>query len=108
MYSEATSQDIIDHVGSVQHVDWLTDHEKAVFRTAFEMDQRVLLRYASQRQKYLCQGQSINFFVPEEGSEDMIAELVTQAFLDEEILSLYYIYSRSGVVIKDECLSCQA
>lgn len=108
VYSEATIQDIIDHVGSVQHVDWLTAHEKNVFKTAFEMDQFVLLRYASQRQPYLCQGQSINIFVPEDGSEDLIAQLMTTVVLDEEILSQYYIYSRSGVVVKDECLSCQA
>lgn len=108
VYNEKTLQDIIDHVGSVQHVDWLDDHEKAVFRTAFEMDQEVLLRYASQRQPYLCQGQSINFFVPEDGSEKLIARLMTKAALDENILSLYYVYSRSGVVVKDECLSCQA
>jgi len=108
VYSEATIQDIIDHVGSVQHVDWLNEHEKLVFKTAFEMDQHVLLRYASQRQKWLCQGQSINFFVPETGSEELISDLLTRAVLDEEILSIYYIYSRSGVVVKDECIACQA
>ncbi|XAG95367.1 ribonucleotide reductase large subunit [Erwinia phage MIF8] len=108
VYSEETLQDIIEHVGSVQHVDWLDDHEKAVFKTAFEMDQHVLLRYASQRQKYLCQGQSLNFFVPEDGSELLIANLLSQCALDENILSQYYIYSRSGVVVKDECVACQA
>lgn len=108
VYNEATVQDIIDHVGSVQHVDWLTDEEKAVFLTAFEMDQWVLKRYASQRQKYLCQGQSLNFFVPEDGSEDLVAELMSDCVLDEEILSVYYIYSRSGIVVRDECVACQA
>lgn len=108
VYSESTINDIIEHVGSVQHVDWLTDHEKAVFKTAFEMDQMVLLRYASQRQKHLCQGQSINFFVPEDGGEEAVAKLMSKAALDEEILSVYYIYSRSGVVVKDECIACQA
>lgn len=108
VYSAETINDIINHVGSVQHVDWLDDHEKQVFKTAFEMDQRVLLRRASLRQKYICQGQSLNFFVPEDGSEDLISELMTRCVLDEEILSVYYVYSRSGVVVKDECLSCQA
>lgn len=108
VYSEATLQDIIEHVGSVQHVDWLDDHEKKVFRTAFEMDQFVLLRYASQRQPHLCQGQSLNFYVPEDGSEELIARLMSKAAMDENILSQYYIYSRSGVVVKDECISCQA
>lgn len=108
VYSESTLQDIIDHVGSVQHVDWLTDHEKAVFKTAFEIDQEVLLRRASQRQKHLCQGQSLNFFLPENGSEHLIAKLLSKCAMDENILSQYYIYSRSGVVVKDECIACQA
>lgn len=108
VYCEATINDIIEHVGSVQHVTWLDDHEKAVFKTAFEMDQLVLLRYASQRQKYICQGQSINFFVPEDGGEEAVARLMSKAALDEEILSVYYIYSRSGVIVSDECIACQA
>jgi ribonucleotide reductase alpha subunit len=108
VYSEQTIQDIIDHLGSVQHVDWLTDEEKLVYLNAFEMDQRILLRHASQRQRYTCQGQSLNFYVPEDGSEDLIAELMTMVLLDENILSQYYIYSRSGIVVKDECVACAA
>jgi len=108
VYSEQTIQDIIDHLGSVQHVDWLTDEEKLVYLNAFEMDQRILLRHASQRQKHTCQGQSLNFYVPEDGSEDLIAELMTMVLLDENILSQYYIYSRSGIVVKDECVACAA
>jgi len=108
VYSEETVQDIIDHLGSVQHVDWLGDHEKLVFLNGFEMDQHILLRHCSQRQKWTCQGQSLNFYVPEDGSEDLIAELMTLVLLDENVLSQYYIYSRSGVVVKDECVACSA
>jgi len=108
VYSEETVQDIIDHLGSVQHVDWLGDPEKLVYLNAFEMDQHILLRHCSQRQKWTCQGQSLNFYVPEDGSEDLIAELMTLVLLDENILSQYYIYSRSGVVVKDECVACSA
>lgn len=108
VYNEETIEDIINHIGSVQHVDWLTDQEKRVFRTAFEIDQSVILRRASLRQKHLCQGQSINLSVPEDGAEKRIASLVTRAVLDPNILSLYYIYSRSGVVVSDECISCSA
>ena len=103
-----TVDDIINHVGSVQHVDWLTDQEKQVFLNAFEIPQDVILRYASQRQKYLCQGQSLNFFVPEDGSEHEISRLTTKVVIDEDILSQYYVYSRSGVVVKDECIACAA
>ncbi|WP_269901966.1 ribonucleotide reductase N-terminal alpha domain-containing protein [Paenalcaligenes faecalis] len=108
VYNESTIRDIINHIGSVQHVDWLNDEEKQVFMNAYEVEQKIILRHASQRQKYTCQGQSLNFFVAEEGSEDQIAELITMAFLDENILSQYYFYSKSGVVVPDECLSCSA
>lgn len=108
VYSEATIQDVIEHMGSVQHVDWLTDDEKLVFLNAFEMDQEIILRRASLRQKWLCQGQSLNFHVPEDGCEEKVARLMTKVLCDENILSAYYFYSRSGVVVKDECLSCSA
>ncbi len=106
VYNRKTIKDIIDNLGSVQHVDWLTTDEKWVFKTAFEIDQEVILRYASQRQKYLNQGQSLNFFFSED--EKKISEIHTKAFLDPNILSLYYIYSRSGVVVNGECLACHA
>jgi ribonucleoside-diphosphate reductase alpha chain len=108
VYSPATITDIINNLGSVQHVDWLSDEEKLVFLTAFEMDQRILFRHAVARQKYTCQGQSLNFYVPEDGSEDLIAELMTMVITHPDCLSQYYIYSRSGVVVKDECVACSA
>ena len=108
VYNAATIQDIIENLGSVQHVDWLNDDEKVVFLNAFEMDQRILLRHATQRQQYTCQGQSLNFYVPEDGSEDLVAELMTAVLLHPDCLSQYYIYSRSGVVVKDECIACAA
>lgn len=107
-YTEETIRSIINNVGSVQHLDWLTPEEKQVFRNAYEVDQFVILRHAAQRQRYTCQGQSLNFFVAEEGSEDIIANLMTEVFLNENILSQYYFYSKSGVVVPDECLSCSA
>ena len=82
--------------------------EKLVFLNAFEMDQNILFRHAVQRQKYTCQGQSLNFYVPEDGSEDLIADLMTQVLIHPDCISQYYIYSRSGVVVKDECVSCSA
>ena len=108
VYNEETIQSVIDKLGSGQHLDWMSEQEKAVFKNAFEMQQMVLLRHASLRQKWTCQGQSLNFYVPEDGSEDLIAELLTAVLLDENILSQYYIYSRSGIVVKDECVACSA
>ena len=108
VYTPETIQDIVEHLGSVQHVDWLNDKEKLVFMNAFEIDQNILLRHHVQRQRYTCQGQSLNFYVPEEGSESLIADLMTKVLTHPSCLSQYYIYSRSGVVVKDECVSCQA
>ena len=107
VYNKDTIKRIIDNLGSVQQETWLTDEEKLVFRTAFEMNQHALLRLASQRQPKLCQGQSINLYIPGEDSEELISDLITECFLNENILSQYYIYSRNGVVVKDECVACQ-
>lgn len=106
VYNKKTLDDIINNLGSVQHVDWLTKDEKWVFKTAFEIDQEVILRYASRRQKYLCQGQSLNFFFAED--EQKISEIHSKALLDSNILSMYYVYSRSGTIVSDECVSCSA
>lgn len=108
IYNEETVNQVIDNLGSIQNMDVFTDEEKLVFLNAFEMDQNVILQDASNRQPYTCQGQSLNFYVPEDGSEDLIASLLTKVLLDDNILSQYYIYSRSGVVVKDECVSCSA
>lgn len=108
VYNEDTIKDIINHSGSVQHVDWLTDEEKQVFRNAYEVDQFVILRHASQRQRHTCQGQSLNFFVADQGSEPLIAELLSEVFKDPHILGQYYIYSKSGVVVPEDCVSCSA
>ena len=107
-YCPELIEDINQHIGSVQHLSWLTPHEKLVFRTAFEVDQETILRLASTRQKWLCQGQSLNFFVSEDGDEERISRLHTNAFLDPNITALYYVYSRSGVVVNEECLACAA
>jgi len=55
---------IITNGGSVQHLDFLSDGIKDVFKTAIELDQLVLVEQAADRQEYLCQGQSLNLFFP--------------------------------------------
>lgn len=108
MYNGKMIDSIVDNNGGVQHLDWLSPQEKEVFKTAFEVDQFVILRYASQRQKYIDQGQSLNFFVSQDGDEDRIAQLLSDCFLNEDILSVYYFYSRSGVTISSSCEVCEA
>jgi len=107
VYSEDTISDIIKNSGSVQHVDWLSDDEKQVFKTAFEINQHVIIRLASARQKYIDQAQSINLFFSAEESEEYISEVHKAAFKDPYIKSLYYIRSESNVnANKSECVSC--
>lgn len=107
IYSDGIVNDLIANNGSVQHVDWLTDHEKQVFKTAFEIDQKTIIKLASARQKYIDQAQSINLFFSADEDEEYIAEVHQMAFLDKYIKSLYYIRSETGVnVSKGECLSC--
>jgi ribonucleoside-diphosphate reductase alpha chain len=50
--------------GSVQHLDFLTQHEKDVFKTAFELDQRWVIEHAADRAPHICQAQSVNVFLP--------------------------------------------
>jgi ribonucleoside-diphosphate reductase alpha chain len=61
---------IIENEGSVQHLDFLTDHEKAVFKTAFEIDQHWVVEHAAIRQPWICQGQSVNLFFNAPKSEE--------------------------------------
>ena len=55
---------IITSGGSVQHLDFLSEKVKSVFKTAIEIDQMVLVEQGADRQEYLCQGQSLNLFFP--------------------------------------------
>lgn len=105
---EAVKQIIADK-GSVQNVDWLDEHEKKVMRTAFEIRMEDHLLLCSQRQKFIDQGQSINLYFTSNDSEEYISRIHKMAFEDENILSLYYIYSMRGagnITRVQECESC--
>lgn len=108
VYNKDVVKSITDKFGSVQHVGWLSDEEKRVFKTAFEYDQKVLVRLAAQRGKYLDQWQSVNLFFSAEEDPKVISDVHKEAFLNEEIIGLYYVYSKAGVGgSKDECAVCQ-
>ncbi|UTS52017.1 ribonucleotide reductase of class Ia (aerobic), alpha subunit [Synechococcus phage BUCT-ZZ01] len=107
-YTKKLVREIADNHGSVQHLDWLTDEEKIVFKTAYEINQEVILRKASQRQRWICQGQSLNIFVSANESEKYIAYLHKLAIRDPNILGLYYVRSEAGVeASKGMCVACQ-
>jgi len=108
VYNDETINQIIKDNGSVQLVDWLTDEEKAVFKTSFEINQEVLVRLASARQKYICQAQSLNLFFPSDTPEEEISRVHKLAFKDKYIKSLYYLRSEAGVRgSSGECIACE-
>jgi len=108
VFQESTINEIIKDNGSVQLVSWLTDKEKAVFKTSFEINQEVLIRLASARQKYICQAQSINLFFPSDTSEQEISRVHKLAFKDKYIKSLYYLRSEANVRgSSGECIACE-
>jgi ribonucleoside-diphosphate reductase alpha chain len=109
VYSRETLLDIASHDGSIQHVPWMTEEEKEVFKTAFEIDQYAILQQASDRQQYICQGQSLNLFFGAEDPEEYISAVHKYAFKDPRILSLYYIRTKAGVSASSgECVACHA
>lgn len=108
VFNDEEIRKIAESKGTVQNVGWLTEHEKAVFRTAFEIPMEAHLELCSQRQQYIDQAQSINLYFTGSDSEEYISKIHRMAFADENILSLYYIYSmRGGQVSRStECESC--
>ncbi|UAV89727.1 ribonucleoside-diphosphate reductase [Pseudomonas phage COT4] len=103
-------KDMNERKGSVQHVTWLTDEEKAVFRTAFEIPMEDHLRLCSQRQQWIDQGQSINLYFTSNDTPEYIGKIHRIAFNDPNILSLYYIYSMRGageITRVEICEVCQ-
>lgn len=104
-YSEEALKDIaMNHGGSVQHLEWLSEHEKDVFKTAYEIDQFKIIELASDRQRDIDQAQSINLFFAAEADEKYVAEVHKAFLLDPYLKSLYYLRSTRGVVAsKGEC-----
>lgn len=80
--------------GSVQHLDFLTEIEKEVFKTAVEIDQKWVINHAADRQPYICQGQSINLFFPANVSKQELHDVHMLAWV-KSLKSLYYLRSTS-------------
>lgn len=108
VYNKKNIQSIVDKQGSVQHVDFLTDEEKAVFKTAFEINQKAVIRLAIARARYVDQWASVNLFFAADEDPKWIAEVHQEAFESPDVLALYYIYTQAGVqAAKGECEACQ-
>jgi ribonucleoside-diphosphate reductase alpha chain len=80
--------------GSVQHLDFLTEQEKAVFKTAFELDQRWVIEHAADRTPYICQSQSVNLFLPANVHKRDLHQIHMMAW-KKGVKSLYYCRSLS-------------
>jgi len=122
-----TWSSITTNQGSVVHLDFLTDHEKKVFKTAFELDQKWIIELGADRTSYISQAQSINIFLPADVHKKELHQIHFQAW-KKGLKSLYYCRSKSiqraenvnnglsTAVLKnkekednnyEECLSCQ-
>ena len=129
---EETWSSITTNQGSVEHLDFLSSHEKDVFKTAFELDQKWIVELAAERTPYISQAQSINIFLPADIHKKDLHQIHFQAW-KKGLKSLYYcrsksiqraenintgsstdilnnVYSKNEIVNEtsdEECLSCQ-
>jgi ribonucleoside-diphosphate reductase alpha chain len=127
MDTAETWQSIVEHEGSVLHLDCLSDNEKLIYRTAFEIDQRWIVDLAADRAPFICQSQSLNLYLPADIDKWDLHMLHWTAW-KRGVKSLYYCRSKSisraafaGQLEKapkqaiqmqertdyEECLSCQ-
>jgi len=114
---------IITSGGSVQHLDFLNAQEKNIYKTAIEIDQAWLVDLAAERQKYICQAQSLNLFFPPDADVRRLNSVHKRAWT-KGLKTLYYLRSEAikraeNVSMKverqvrqdsseDECVMCQA
>jgi len=117
-------RNISHHEGSVQQLDYLTEWEKDVFKTAFELDQMWVIQHAGDRQQFIDQGQSVNVFFRAGSAKDYVNRVHLAAW-KKKLKGLYYLRTSAAssaesvgqqvtrVALKDfmeeenECLGCQ-
>ena len=87
-------QSIVEHEGSVQHLEALDEHEKMTYRTAFEIDQRWVIDLAADRTPFICQSQSLNLYLPADIDKWDLHMLHWTAW-KRGVKSLYYCRSKS-------------
>jgi ribonucleoside-diphosphate reductase alpha chain len=85
---------ILENEGSVQHLDFLSQDDKDVYKTAFELDQRWVVELAADRTPEVCQSQSVNIFLPGDVDKWDLHMLHWQAW-ERGVKSLYYLRSKS-------------
>ena len=118
--TDATWTSIITNKGSCQHLDFLTDEEKEVFKTAVEINQAWVVEHASMRQQYICQSQSVNLFFPPDVNKADLHNIHMLAWA-KNMKTLYYLRSeaisradnvsnkvkREIIFEQSDCLNCE-
>jgi ribonucleoside-diphosphate reductase alpha chain len=92
--SDAVWNSILEQGGSVQHLDFLSQEEKDVYKTSFEIDQRWLIELAADRTPYIDQATSLNLFIPADVEKWDLLMLHFRAW-ELGVKSLYYLRSKS-------------
>lgn len=128
VWKEEQWASIVTDDGSIQNLDWLNEHDKMVFKTSSEINQKWVIEHAATRQPFICQGQSVNLAIAPDASAQQVSDLHFLAW-KKGLKGLYYYRSSSKVKAKvgdgakkplnavsvkpnfkeanDECLSCQ-
>ena len=111
---------MVNAQGSVQQLEFLSDEQRDVFKTAYEIDQGQVVEHAGDRQQYICQAQSVNLFFPAGSPASYVNSVHLRAW-KSKLKSLYYLRTDAGVeadkvgvavervALQDaeECVSCQ-
>ena len=115
-----TWKSIVSNKGSVQHIDFLSEEIKEVFKTAVEINQSWVVEHAAVRQQYICQSQSVNLFFPPDVNKGDLHNIHMLAWA-KNMKTLYYLRSeaisradnvsnqikREIIFEQEDCLSCE-
>jgi len=117
--NDTTWTSILANRGSVLHIKELSDYEKDIFKTAIEINQQWVIEHAADRQQYICQGQSINVFVPADVNVKELHDIHMLAW-KRKLKTLYYCRSEAikraelvskkierTIIPEADCLSCE-
>ena len=110
---------IVSQRGSVLHLKELSDYEKDIFKTGIEINQQWNIEHAADRQKYICQGQSVNVFVPADVNSKELHDIHMLAW-KRKLKTLYYCRSEAikraelvskkverTIIPEADCLACE-
>ena len=117
---DSTWTSIITNKGSCQHLEFLSDEEREVFKTAVEINQAWVVEHASMRQDYICQSQSVNLFFPPDVNKADLHNIHMLAWA-KNMKTLYYLRSeaisradnvsnkvkREIIFEQADCLNCE-